>query len=99
MSPSPSKNPKSHKTRTTKTRKTDRTGAQDDTGLDKENSNYVLSEGHDDRVVVQDLTEMQQEIGLENMLEDDEMPVRSSEVSDELKRLLQTKYLVKSKLH
>ena len=85
--------------RTKKTKSTKRQTDADETGFEKDNSNYVLSEGHDDRVVVQDLAGMKDEIGLENLYADDDRPVSSSEVSDELKKLLKTKHKVKSDLY
>ena len=42
---------------------------------------------------------MKDEIGLENLYADDDRPVSSSEVSDELKKLLKTKHKVKSDLY
>ena len=66
--------------RTKKTKSTKRQTDADETGFEKDNSNYVLSEGHDDRVVVQDLAGMKDEIGLENLYADDDRPVSSSEV-------------------
>ena len=51
-------------------------------------SHYSLSEGHDDNVIVADLANMQNEIGLENLAEDDTAPVTKKELQAEMKALL-----------
>ena len=51
-------------------------------------SHYSLSEGHDDNVIVADLANMENEVGLENLAEDDTAPVLSKELKAEMKKLL-----------
>ena len=60
-------------------------------------SHYSLSEGHDERVIMADLANMQNEIGLENLAEDDTDPILKKQLKEQIKELLKTNIKIKIK--
>lgn len=64
-----------------------------------EPSNYELSEGHDDNVILADLANMENEIGLENLAEDDKEPILKKELNDQMKELLEKNVKIRKDRH
>ena len=58
-----------------------------------------MSEGHDDNVILADLANMENEIGVENLAEDDKEPILKKELKTQMKELLDTNVKIRKDRH